>query len=330
MACSKAVIITHAGERIGGGHLSRCYALSQGLEAEGIACDWVISEESRPQAERFLLADERVTYTENPFADDVHFDLREADFAVVDSYEPASSFFASLSRRLPVVTIDDLADRLVELFSSVVLNYGIGASRALYRCDSAEYLLGPQYTLLRKDFWELESTEGAGVVFVAGASDVLGASTEIVGMWEDDWLTLSVIGGSLLNFEKRRSLQEVAATRENVRVFFSPPDFANILAAAGVVLCSASVTAYEALGLHKRVGLFSVAENQLGLGARLAEMGIAYDLGSWDQVTRESLRAAIHFQPNEAVLKTLVNKKGALEAAREIKKIIEGQKRKRA
>ncbi|MDL2263823.1 hypothetical protein LJC31_04125 [Synergistaceae bacterium OttesenSCG-928-I11] len=323
MERTQAVFITHAGENIGGGHLSRCFALSQGFEERVASCRWIINSGARPQAEALRISPENIVYVESPFTDDIASHIAGADFAVVDSYEPTSHFFSNLSTFIPILTIDDLADRRVEDYSAVVLNYGIAASPSLYRCDSAEYVLGPRFALIRKDFWEVEPTKGDNVVFVAGASDVLNASAGIVEMWRDDWPELLVIAGSLLNGEKRSKLEKSVAKRRNVRALFSPGNFADILANAGFVICSASVTSYEALSLRKRTALFTVAENQNGLGEALARMDAVSDLGLWPLVTSDKLYKAISFQPDEAVLASLVNKCGALEAAGEILKIMD-------
>ena len=46
----KAAFITHAGPDIGGGHLSRCFALSRALGRFGVESVWIVNEGARSQA----------------------------------------------------------------------------------------------------------------------------------------------------------------------------------------------------------------------------------------------------------------------------------------
>ena len=66
---SKALFITHADAGVGGGHLSRSFALSEGLAAFGVASSWILNEESAEQAASFGLED--VLFLPDPFTSDI-------------------------------------------------------------------------------------------------------------------------------------------------------------------------------------------------------------------------------------------------------------------
>jgi spore coat polysaccharide biosynthesis predicted glycosyltransferase SpsG len=79
----RAVFITNAGPDIGGGHLSRCFALAGALERLGAACSWILNESARRQAESLKISD--ADYFQKPFETDLSELMEKVDFAVVDS-----------------------------------------------------------------------------------------------------------------------------------------------------------------------------------------------------------------------------------------------------
>ena len=309
----KAVFVTHAGPETGGGHLSRCFALSQALRDKGAECRWILNDDAKPQAASLGITN--AAFFSDPFGSDAPDFPEGSDFAVVDSYAPGEDFYKSAAARTRLVAIDDLHDRGVERFASVVVNYGIEAKRELYGVADCEYLLGPRYALLRKEYWDMTPAEGDYVLFVPGAADVAGCSAALAGWWRDEMGKLVIALGSLVTDCRREQAFCAARGHGNVEILVSPPGFASLLANAGRVICSASVTAYEALAMEKKTAVFAVAENQRGLGERLSEIGAAYDLGNWERAGFGSVKDALGFVPALGVLRGLVNKRGAAACA---------------
>ena len=240
------------------------------------------------------------------------------DFAVADSYIPGEVFYEKISKRTKLVVIDDLNDRGVERFASVVINYGVGARREFYRDDRCLYLIGPMYAPLREDYWDVVPRTGDYVLFAPGAADVLGCAETAARWWRGDMERIVIILGALAPAERCKNALAAASGKKNVEISPSPDGFAGILACASIVICSAGVTAYESLALEKRTAIFSVADNQIGLGKLLADMGAAYDMGEWGSVTPATLAAAVRFIPSEGILRGLVDKRGAISCAAEI------------
>lgn len=314
------LLITNAGPDIGGGHLSRCLALAQALEAHNLECRWLLNREASSQAEALGVGN--AAFVRNPFDEEAVGGLPAFDFAVVDSYLCPASFCARLRERGNVVAIDDLRDRGVERFASVVINYAIGARREFYASGACRYLLGPAYALLRREFWSLKPREGGYVLFAPGAADVLGCSRRMIEWWRPEWPRLLAVLGALVPEEGRRAAARAASARPNVDVTTAPPDFARLLADAGMVVCSASVTAYEALAMRKRLAVFSVAPNQEGLGGELRRLGAAYDMGGWETVSAGVIEEALAFSPGRGVLEKLVRADGAARCAAELLSIL--------
>jgi spore coat polysaccharide biosynthesis predicted glycosyltransferase SpsG len=320
----KSLFITNAGPNIGGGHLSRCFALSCALNTLGVDSRWILNDAARPQAAALGITD--ASYLRDPFSDECLPARESADFAVADSYIPGADFYIRVSERMPLVVVDDLHDRGLERFADILINYGIGANRRLYGDAPRKFLLGPRYALLREEYWRLRPKDGDYTLFTAGASDVLNCSADISSLWRTDMGRLIVVLGPLISEEtKLRVLRETSGKR-GVEVLAAPDNFASLLARAGFVISSASVTAYEALSLEKKLAVFTAAANQRGFGEILSGIGAAYDLGDWQDVNTESIRDALKFSPNKDTLKGLVNKRGACVCAGEIVKVLGGSR----
>lgn len=312
----KSLFITNAGPNIGGGHLSRCFALSRALNLLGVDSGWILNDAARPQAAALGITD--ASYLLNPFSDGYLPARGSADFAVVDSYIPGADFYMRASERMPLVVIDDLYDKGVERFADILINYGIGANRSLYGDACRKFLIGPRYALLREEYWRLRPKAGDYTLFTAGASDVLNCSADISGWWRGDMGRLIVVLGPLVSEEaKLRVLRETSGKR-GAEVLAAPDNFASLLAHAGFIISSASVTAYEALSLGKKLAVFTAAANQRGFGEILSGIGAAHDLGDWRDVNIESIREALMFSPDEDTLRGLVNKRGACACAEAI------------
>jgi spore coat polysaccharide biosynthesis predicted glycosyltransferase SpsG len=305
--------------------LSRCFALSQALAARGAESSWILNEDARVQAESVGL--ENAVFLNDPFSDLAAGFFDDADFAVVDSYIPKTGFYGEIAARTKLVAIDDLHDRGVERFSSVLVNYSIGARREFYDSDRCKYLLGPRYALLREEYWSMAPEDGDYVLFVPGAADVAGSAAVAAAVWRGGMCRLVIALGPLVSEARIEETMRAAEGKDNVKILAPPRDFAKLLAGAGFVICTASVTAYEALAMRKRVAVFSAAGNQLGLGGILSGMGAACDMGSSGDITSDSLEDALRFVPKRGVGDGLVNPRGALDCALEILRALNGDKR---
>lgn len=305
--------ITHAGKNIGGGHLSRCYALSQAFVEYGIECNWILNNESvgSPLAKGL----KKVNFFENPFQVNRLSNIRHGDLVVVDSYIPNECFYKEISKLSKLVVIDDCADRNLEAHAFALINYSLSAHATQYSSPSCQYILGPHYALLRKEFWDLQSQDGSDVLFVAGSSDVANATSDIVEWWRPDWPRLVAVIGAFAPSVQIYAAKAAAMGKKNVEILLSPENFLTLVAKAGTVVCTASVTAYEALALNKRLVVFDVAQNQLEIGESIRDFSAGIYLGTWNGVDPDAIDAALHVMRNHEFIKNQVNPRGSLSCA---------------
>jgi spore coat polysaccharide biosynthesis predicted glycosyltransferase SpsG len=311
-----AVFITNAGPDIGGGHLSRCLALAQALELRGASCSWILNEDAAPQSA--ALGIDGAFFLKDIFCRESVAVASGADFAVVDSYDANADFFRDIAIATRLVAIDDLRDRGAWLYADAVINYGFDAPKGLHPPEDCRCLLGPTYALLRKEYWTLAPEEGSYVLFVPGAADVAETALDMAAWWREGLPELAIALGPLVSPSRAEAVRETASAAGNVKILHAPGEFPAILSRAKFVICTASVTAYEALAMEKKTAVFFVAANQDKLGGLLEEMGAAYNIGEWRVASREKIERALSFSPGGTVLRGIVNPRGAIACAEEL------------
>lgn len=324
----KIVFFTHSGQIIGGGHLSRCKALASALERVGASIRWVINPEARQSLQGSL---DEVHSLENPFSTEpggvaaLESFMDSASLVIVDSYNATASWLESMAIRHPLLVIDDFRDRPVELKATGLLNYNLNAERIPYEKIPGQLrLLGPHYALLRPEVGQLAERIGGDpevvedyIFFVAGASDTVHATIKIISWWKEDWPPLVAILGPLVSKDYLSSCQTVAQNRANVTVLQAPAEFLKLMNRAKRVICTSSVTAYEALALRKNIAVFQVAQNQVGIALESTGQNLATNMGFWGTFGPEEVERFLYspvLLPSQ-----VVNPKGA-DAAAEILK----------
>lgn len=320
--CDEVVIITHAGPSVGGGHASRCFALAQGFAAEGVGVRWLVNDFAKEILIRRDVSEEAVTVVENPFGYSGHLPSEADRFSrtilfVVDSYDASPILFELIRRLAPVALVDDCRGRPVERECDILLNYNLGAENLGYEVERAELLLGPQYALLRREFWTLVPEEGGTLLLVPGASDMLNTCERFADWWREDWPAAEFILGPLSEPDVVSRVVQVANDRPNLSIVRNPADLPMRMACSRAVICTSSVTSYEAMALRKPLIVFQTAENQTRIGKEIEQRGLGKNLGAWGSWGANKLKEAIHRLP-PASEQSLVNPKGALMAAKEL------------
>lgn len=318
-----ALMLTHAGPGVGGGHLSRMSALASGFEYIGITVRWMLNDDARDMATSLGLHD--ISYVDAPFAVETAARAASsgADLIAVDTYTANADFYREIhdADDCKLVLIADAPGTPGEPFADFVIDYSLGAESKGYGTDHHS-LLGGRYALIRRIFWDLEPSDGDHVVIIPGASDIASVCERIAEWARPTWPHIKMICGPLVPSDMEARARRAAHGKSNVEILRAPHDLPMMMAGARVVICTASVTMNEALSLHKPTAIFVVADNQRGAGEYLSERRCAYDLGAWSDVRPDDIERAFDFEPDREALNDLVDRRGALRCATEIKELL--------
>jgi len=177
------LVLTESGAGVGFGHVTRCAAVCQAFQCIGVqprlvvrggvagadwdggggavAFDWIVQRDSLAGM------------------------LTSIDVVFVDSYLAAEEVYREIRSAVPTcVYFDD--DRRLRYPPGYVLNGAIHAEEMDYpELPGVRYLLGREFTVLRKDFWRVPDKvmreEIETVLITVGGSDTQGVTSEILG-----------------------------------------------------------------------------------------------------------------------------------------------------
>ncbi len=175
------IIFTEGGSRCGFGHVTRCSALYDEALACGLAPRFVINGDEEVLR---VLGVRRVSLADWRDEAFIRAQLTPESFAVVDSYlaEPQVYEWISANCRRAVY-IDD--NQRITYPAGVVVNPSLYGHRLDYpQTPGVDYLLGPQYVILRPEFRQLPPRIRRSVVqrvlVTLGGADVLNLTPMIL------------------------------------------------------------------------------------------------------------------------------------------------------
>jgi spore coat polysaccharide biosynthesis predicted glycosyltransferase SpsG len=160
----KVSILTEAGKNIGFGHLTRCIALYQALEEIGYKPELIINGDK--SILNFVKDKDYQIMVWIKEQEKLREIAKNSDVVVIDSYLAPKSLYDNISNILslkpnpyhlshnPLLMIDDY--NRINYPKGIVVNPSIYGDKLDYpKNDQVEYLLGKDYIILRKEFWDI-------------------------------------------------------------------------------------------------------------------------------------------------------------------------------
>lgn len=325
-----------AGRQHGLGHLQRCLSLAAALGRSGAPCTFMGPGETSI-AERV----EAAGFGVNPATADVGTPTDATDVTavaehnacgtiVVDSYGISTDYLVRLrSGGRFIVAIDDLA--AISFPCQLVINGAAHAPRLHYRTPDPDTVLlrGPQYALLRPEFWTshpARGTEGLPRVLLAvGGSDpldVVPQMIETVARLPEHFAVDVIVGPFFHNV--RRIEQAAKRARRQVDLYVAPTAVRSMMERASLAVSAAGQTLYELACVGCPTIAVQTAENQRGQLEALAAAGVVYPIAEAAQRARlarlaEAIRALLADRPRRAAMsaagRALIDGQGALRVA---------------
>lgn len=279
-----------AGAAIGTGHVMRCLALAQAWQDAGGHAIFASAE--IPSALAVRLDQEQVPLRRLDVAVASEADVaatvalaREcgASWLVLDGYRFTPAFLDSVrSSGLPVLAVDDMA-HLARYPVDLVLNQNLSARRDLYHeklARDTELLLGPRYSLLRREFRSAAMTRpplgdrARRVLVTFGGSDPENQTGKLLqrlasrpGAFE-----VCVLAGAANPHVT--ALRECAARAPfpcEVRV--NVGNVAEFMAWADVAITAGGSTVWELAAMRLPALIGAISEDQRAIGPALRRIG---------------------------------------------------------
>lgn len=295
---------------MGTGHVMRCLALAQAWQDKG--GHTTLAATTLPPSLGQRLASEGLTLvmlTAEPGSlDDAqqtveHARALDAPWVVVDGYQFGADYQRALKdANLRVLFMDDYG-HAGTYCADIVLNQNSYAHEGFYtqRASHTKLLLGPQYVLLRREFWpwrgwRRETPEVARKVLVTmGGADPDNVTLRVIeALQQIDAPNLEVtivIGGS--NPHYARIETDARAVRHQIRVEQNISDMPALMAWADVAVSAGGSTCYELAFMGIPALIVVLAENQQMGAAALAKAGTGQNLGWYNEVGSSAITSAL-------------------------------------
>ncbi len=204
----KILIITEGSRNIGFGHITRCLSLYQGFKEKKIDVEIVVNGDETIDFLLKRIKHKKLNWLKN--RKDIYKQLKDADIAVIDSYLADLDFYKRVFEtvRIPVY-IDDY--KRLDYPQGIVINSFIYGDRLKYpEKKGIKYLLGKDYIILRKEFWQVPekkiNKETRNVLITFGGMNHQGLAKKIINNLKSNFNFNFYIVDPSKNFSAKKML----------------------------------------------------------------------------------------------------------------------------
>ena len=307
MSVPPLIIRADGNVHIGTGHVMRCYALAQACRSRGVEPTIACSEcppslQARIEQEGFdfVTVDREPGSAEDASATVDLAEQRRSDWIVLDGYHFDLKFQRQVrSGGHRLLLIDDYA-HLKGYAADVLLNQNILAARKDYLTlnEDCRMLLGPDYALLRREFWSMRFRDTTNsppctrIVVSFGGSDsenVTGLVLRALAGLNKSALEMVVLmGGANPHVEEVSALVQESGL--SCRMVTDPENVATWFAQCDVAIAAGGSTCWELMLMGIPAFLITVARNQERIAEGLHAYGAAVRMGRHDEIDASQVR----------------------------------------
>ena len=193
--------------------------------------------------------------------------VRDADIVFIDSYLADYDLYEKISNTVRTTVYFDDNIR-VEYPKGLVLNGAVFAEQMPYpKAKGIVYLLGAQYTPLRKEFWDASEKPIHAVIetvmIAFGGTDIRNLTPKVLKLLTDAYpkiLKKVIIGKGFQNIEE---IEELRDNSTELIYFPSAVDMKNVMVESDIAITAGGQTVYELARVGTPAIGICVAENQL-------------------------------------------------------------------
>jgi UDP-2,4-diacetamido-2,4,6-trideoxy-beta-L-altropyranose hydrolase len=298
-----------ASDKIGTGHIMRCFALAQALQEANYLVTFLMATtvptlETRLFSEGIDVKHLDVNLGSSEDARQIITTAKQlhANFVIVDGYQFGSDYQLMLKEAgLKILFLDDYG-HAEHYYADLVLNQNLSANLDWYchRESYTELLLGCSYSLLRREFgqwqeWQRQIPEVAKKILITlGGSDPDNVTLKVMQALQyikvEDLEILVVVGGSNPH---DKQLKTVAQSMPSViRLVKNANNMPELMAWADLAIAAGGSTNWELAFMGLPTVVITLADNQREVAQKLDEMGIVVNLG-WHEDQTETAIAQI-------------------------------------
>jgi UDP-2,4-diacetamido-2,4,6-trideoxy-beta-L-altropyranose hydrolase len=243
---------------IGLGHLQRCLSLAMALQHFDTTCFFLTNKQPvvTDRVKRFGFKGWTLDTVDSWSTDDVAqtskiAELENCDAIVVDSDYEGTNYLSQLrSAGLLVCAIEDLSPHSFPC--QLVVNGDVHAHQLRYESSSGDtlFLLGPEYSLLRPEFWKVESRivnkTAKNILVTLGGADPYNLTPRVLKLLDEIPGTFSVtalIGPFFTNVMDIQASAERADGR--IKLVHSPDSVCNLMLESDLAVSAGGQTLYE-------------------------------------------------------------------------------------
>jgi spore coat polysaccharide biosynthesis predicted glycosyltransferase SpsG len=273
----KALIITEGGKEYGHGHVCRCLSLRQAFRLNNIDTKFLIDGD---ESVKKILKNNKykiVKWIKTPGL--IFKKFKKFDIVVVDSYKAKIKFYMKISEnyKLPVF-LDD--NNRLDYSRGLVVNPSIYGKNLKYKkYKDVLYLLGPEYILLRKEFWHVNTKKikkiAKKVVVILGGANLSKTIFPLIELLNKKFPFLefdAIIAQDINNKSKENELHK----KNNIRFFHypKPEKLKSIMENSDFAISAGGQTLYELIRLGLPTIGINLCENQFLNTVKLHEKKI--------------------------------------------------------
>lgn len=295
MSASTVLVRADASVAAGTGHVMRCLALAQAWQDAGGRAVFAMAEsnaaiDARLRAESFEVLP--ISASAGTANDELQTEAlarsQNAGWVVIDGYRFDAGYEQALKKAgFRVLFLDDYGHSS-HYSADLILNQNVNACEMMYasRESSTRLLLGPRYSLLRREFnaWCGRKKEVSPVcrhlMVMMGGSDAGNVTAKIIEALAlagaANLETTIIAGGSNPHFG---ALEECIGQSQNIRLRRDVQNVAELMADADLAISAAGSTCWELCLFGLPALLLDVAENQTAVAKELDRRQCAIHVG---------------------------------------------------
>lgn len=281
----KITFLTECNHKIGFGHLMRILAITHAYSLVGCKSEIIIKGEAL--LFKNLETSAKITYL-NWFDENILVELiKKTDVLLIDSISISKSYFKKLiSLKKNIIFIDDYYKW--NHSKGIIINWTIGSEKKKFRVnnDNVSYLLGPKYTALREEFYNIKkriySKNIESVMITFGGGDIRNMTPKIISLFNKNFPNIKlniIISKSYDNIDEIESI-----AKSNAALIYYPDarKMKNIMLESDIAIASGGQTLYELA----RTGLPAIAivliDNQVEDTEGWASEKFLFNAGWWN------------------------------------------------